>query len=285
MLVGGDGKTLDFGKPFCVRYNYVVKRTGLPHNGELMKHRYLTILLGTMIGVASADESLILYLRQPPETVLRAAHDLINGDEVVATVGTYVNQRPPHKLVEKQVQGKLNKEDLPNISGFLTLYGGDSDISDKDGRIRFTLRHSTPTAQLVVTKHIKFELIKGETVSHTELYANDPAATDVYQFERKQDANGQNYWHVEKGELEADGRISPTSLVVTTNPANFFVPLGDVMTTKSPHLVLPPVYVVGRVENDVAVVQAMDVLQYLDPVDDAVKKIGEKHTQLQTVES
>ena len=250
-----------------------------------MKHRYLIALLGTLIGVANADESLLLYLRQPPETVLRAAHDRINGEEVVTTVGTYVKQRPPHKLVEKQMQGRLNREELPNMSGFLTVYGGDSDISDGDGRLRFTLRHSTPTVQLVVTKHIKFGLIKGETVSHTELYADDLEATNVYQFERKEDANGQEYWHVEEGKLEADGKIAPTSLVVITNPANVYVPLGDVMTPKSPHLVLPSVYVVGRVENDAAIIQAMDVLQYVDPVDDAVKKIGEKHRQLQTVES
>ena len=236
---------------------------------------------------ACADVSLVTYLQHPPLEVFYADKQRINHDRIARTLNTYVTTERPSKIAKTLVKGRLRQNIPPKIPSVFVVYGGYSDYSN-NGRIVFPLRHTSPKLYLVITKKIKFEMIKQNTVSHAELMQgpvgilDDPAATQIYLFEKKQDDKHKHYyWDVSEQKKPDDNRINPISMVILTNPRNIYVRTGQFISSENENMVLPPnIYVIGTFENNDVILATMDLKQHLEPVEIKIKVSKTKNQRI-----
>jgi len=170
----------------------------------------------------------------------------------------------------------INKDTLPVLSGFFCTYGGYCDYSDDDGLIAFPLRHTAPKIYLLIARTIKMESIKPNTISHPEIPTE--TAAKLYVFEKKEDPKrGYYYWDIRPQELPEDGKINDITLVIMTNPDNIYVPIGKkIIFTPSPHLILPPIYVVGNKEHNTIALETTDLKKFLEEVSFEQKQSAKK---------
>ena len=252
--------------------------------GNRVKFCKIFILCAVLSSIGAsmfASAAIVTYIKQPPQEVIDAVHEKFKQEQepAVSSFNNYMTTRPLSKLAEKAVQGKLREHMLPKMSGFLSLYGGFSDYSNADGLIAFPLRHTTPKLYMLITKRIKLETIKGTTISHTELVLKNDTPARMYKFEKHEDENGHFFWRASEEELPKDGRINPITMVILTNPRNLYIPLGDFITTDTPQMILPYLYVVGSVENDALVLSTMDIKQHFEPIQIDAKTAAPKKNQ------
>lgn len=236
------------------------------------------VALGTVQRIM-ADAVVVTYLELPPKEAMSVIEEGLEPHKVVQALESYVDKQLPSKIATKAAQGSLRKDGVLQQSGFLALYGGYSDYSDNDGRIAFPLRHTTPKLYLVITPKIKLETIKGNTVSHPTFALDKGAPVKMYLFEKKQDNHKNYFWHVSEQPVPPDYKINPISMVILTNPANIYVPLGDFMANDSPQMTLPSLYVVGLQGNDRSVLAALDMMYNFEPVTTSLQKAGEVKNQ------
>ena len=247
----------------------------------MKKHLFYLLVIMLLCGVQSvmADAIIVTYLELPPKEAMSVIDERLEPLKATQALESYIDQQLPSKLAIKAAQGSLRKDAVLQQSGFLALYGGYSDYSDDDGRIAFPLRHTTPKIYLVITPKIGLETIKGNTVSHPTLTLEGSSPVKMYVFEKKQDNHKNYFWHVEEQPLPPDRKINPISMVILTNPANIYVPLGDFMASDSPQMTLPSLYVVGLQGNERAVLAALDMMYNFEPVDTSQQKAGEVKSQ------
>ena len=92
----------------------------------------------------------------------------------------------------------------PKLSGFIAIYAGFMDISDRDGLISFPLRHVSPKINVAVTEQINLIKVKENTISHREFLPQNQVPSKLYSFERKEDIDPKDptkkttYWSVKE---------------------------------------------------------------------------------------
>lgn len=180
--------------------------------------------------------------------------------EQYPVIGT---QEESKKLVDKLAHpGKIAKHLLRSIqnkniiSGIFGTYAGFLGISDWNGRMTFPRMQNSDTIYLIVTTKMSPVLMLANTIHHWELEEGTPVA--YYKAERAFDSETeQTYWNIARAELPKDNIIPLASVLIFARPKDIVVPLGDTVSAKSPHLLLPKMYVkrsINRISNALYVI-------------------------------
>jgi hypothetical protein len=242
--------------------------------------KFFTVLLlffSTVAKNLNADNRIVIYLKTPPPGILKQAITQAKKEITPSD-----KQAIPSKTVKKQINGKAQAWLTPKLSGFIAIYAGFMDISDRQGLVSFPLRHTTPKINVAVTEQINLVKVKENTISHREFLPQNQVESKLYTFERKEDINPKDptkktiYWSVKEIPLPADNKINPLTLVILTKPENLFIPVGDFMAVESNHLVLPEIYVIGNMDQENILLQALDFSRYFETITIEDKKIDDK---------
>ena len=237
----------------------------------------LVIWLGISPNRATADNRIIVYLRNaPPEIIAQTLNDVtaeMKNDNLATSVQKIKN------FQSESLKSEYKKLLTPKLSGFVSIYGGYLDISNKNGIIQFPLRQSSKKMYVAFTEKIKLIRVKGNTISHRKFA--DPAKhpTSLYVYEKKLDAKKHYYLSVEKTVLPPDRKISPLAMIVFTDPSNVFVRTGDFLSNSSQHFVLPEIYVINTKNQALTDLSILKVKRFFEPVKFEEKPATEKSTQ------
>ncbi len=228
----------------------------------------------------NADNRIILYLKEAPPKIINQS--LAEAKKEIQPIKD--KQAIPSKTVKKQINGSKTWY-MPKLSGFVAIYAGFMDISDRDGLISFPLRHVTPKINIAITEQIKLFKVKNNTIAHREFLPSNKVQAKLYTFERKEDVNPKDptkktqYWNVQETPLPADNIINPLTLVILSKPSNIYVPVGDFMSAESSHLILPEIYVIGNKGQADILSQTLDFSRYFEPIVKEQQKIDDKKKQ------
>lgn len=226
---------------------------------------------------SNADNRIILYLKPAPTNIINQA--LAEAKKDVSSPKN--TQKLPSKTVKKQINGSRAWL-TPKLSGFVAIYSGFMDISDRDGLISFPLRHVTPKLNIAITEQINLVKVKENTIAHREFLPPDKVQTKLYNLEQKEDVDPEDptkktqYWSVKEIPLPTDHKINPLTLVIFAKPSNIYVPVGDFMSVESSHLVLPEIYVIGNKNQSNILFQTLDITRYFEPINKEQEKIDDK---------
>ncbi len=210
-----------------------------------------------------ADNRIIIYLHHAPDKILSQAEQEAKNISLATKIAN-LEAKTPGKIGSTILNNSLRAKLTPQLSGFVGIYGGYLDISNRDGLLSFPLRHTSPKLYIAITPTINMINIKGNTFSHREFVIGEPAS--YYSFEMKEDEKKNSYWEVKEIPIPADRKINPITLVIISDPKNIYVPKGQFLATANVQLVLPSIYVVGRNNNDTAILNMLDIRRYFEPV-------------------
>jgi hypothetical protein len=190
-----------------------------------------------------------------------------------------IKNKIPSQIIKKLLKRNIQQNITPHLSGFLSLYGGYTDISNPSGLISFPLRHASKKAYVAITPSIKLVTIKEQTVSHKEFIFSNKNPVKIYLFEIKEDENEQSYWDVKETKIPENNRVSPLTIVILSNPKNFVISEGHFITNKNPQLVLPEIYTVGNLDKEKILLQNLEIKRYFEIIKTEEKKAGETTIQ------
>lgn len=231
------------------------------------------MLLFTVIS-CNADNRLVLHLRHAAEKLqnqvlheYKKQHGLPEVEKLATSTPLHVN--------EVLTRGALRTILKPALSGFLSLYGGYSDISNPDGFISFPLRHTSQKVYVAVTPEVFPVQVKGNTISHLEYRETEENPVVIYKFEKKIDEEKNPYWEIRKVTLPQDKKVNPITLVILSDPKNLIIPETDILASKNPQLVLPDIFVVGSEDKEEVILKSLRIKHYFEPIEIERKVTGE----------
>ncbi len=167
-----------------------------------------------------------------------------------------------------KVPGILNKQ---ICSGIFETYAGYINVSNYDCHITFPRKHEKPIVYVVITSKITPNIITENTIHHWDLEPG--TSTEIYRYERSQDPTTKLfYWSVEKVDLPEDMRVPAEALLIFTKPKNVYVPTGITVTTNTPNLVLPDIYVKRKVKILSSTLYVLNIKQFFGQTKDKYKK-------------
>jgi len=245
----------------------------------------------------------MIFLKNAPERAVDGAVQDATTDLTINTAQgqAYIldklaamDQQTPSYNSTKNLKNAIRASLTQKLNGFLGIYAGYFAYSDHKGLLSFPLRHANPKLYIAITPNIALIKIK-DTISHREFIINDQNPTKLYVCERKQEIikkpeeqDSQQagkapatrfYWDIQEAPLPADNKINPLTVVILTKPKNIYVPLGHFLTSESPHLVLPDFYVMGNVDNNEELLQAIGFTDLFEKINTEEKKASDKVVQ------
>lgn len=197
-----------------------------------------------------ADNRIIIYLKHAPEAVLQEAELEAKKSGLIEKIKNNIDTATPGQNSQKLTHNALRSYMKPPLSGLVAQYGGYTDMSNVDGLISFPQRHAAPKLYLAITPEVGMVKIKDNTYSHRE-YIDDPKIpVQLYQFQLKQDEKKHWYWDVTEEKIPTDKKVNPLTVVILTDPKNIYVPVGHFQTTHNTQLIIPDIYLIGRLHNE-----------------------------------
>ncbi len=189
------------------------------------------------------------------------------------------------KLATKDFKKEAKKaapEVTNTVGGFLTLYGGYYDYSNKDGAINYPLRHEDKKIYVAITPKIEVSKLYKETVSHIKADktpdTNIPTGekAKIYLLEKQKGEDAVWFWKVSEQQIPQNRRLSKISLIIISDPNNIFVPIGNFVSQESEHLILPQIHVLGRKNLDKHILENLDATKYFEPIAKTAEKLQKK---------
>ncbi|MCK4264831.1 hypothetical protein KAW80_00560 [Candidatus Babeliales bacterium] len=231
----------------------------------------------------NCEPAIVTFLQTPPPSVLKKV------ERKVETKLNQFSQKSPVSSSKKLLKAQLLTTPS-QLDGFLGIYKGYSDFSNKDGLITFPLRH-TPINKMyiTVTPEIKMTLISEHTFANltipksveAKMYLLEKLEGDYEEnklVEKKE--NKYLYWNVIEQEIPETGIIPSISVVYLTKPKNLFVQEGQFLLKEDSNLILPNnVYVTGRINTNKALFTFLDLSRFFDPISFKTKMPNKKTKQ------
>lgn len=238
-----------------------------------------TILVLSFASALQADNRIVISLVAPPpdatEQVL-AQTSQEQTDAIGKKIDAMADQTPSNNVF-KNLKYSIKNQLIPKLSGFAALYGGYCEFSNRDGTISLPLRHTAPKLYIAITPDFTLVRVKEQTFSHAEYKTGVP--TVLYQLDRIKDQSNLTLWDIKEIPLPANKNINPLTVILLTKPNNLYIPTGKFLTPESTHLVIPDIYVVGYVDNDNTLLQALDQKIYFEPIQRGEVKANATTTQ------
>ncbi len=199
---------------------------GQPIPLERMMKRIVACLTFFLCAQLVAQHRIIFFLRSYP---ILAEH--IDESRLLT--------ESPSKAIQQILQTNLPSHPVGGV--FATYAGFVEASSPYDGGVVFPRKHAKPLFHFVVTKQIEPILMLGRTVHHWEELPKIEAK--VYRIEQLQDSETKlYYWQVTQEELP-DNKIPLNAIVLFANPHDVHIPQGISLTSDSPQLQLPDIYI------------------------------------------
>lgn len=233
----------------------------------------LILLVSSFFTTALGDNRIILYLKHAPEEVIQESI----AEAKRQNLFEHLDEKTPGMVNHKIMKGALREYFAPKLSGFFAIYGGYMDISNKDGLIMFPLRHATPKIYVAIAPTVELVKVQGETISHREFLLNEESK--LYSFERKVDAKKNAYWQVTAAQLPADRKVNPITLVLFAKASNIAIFEGNFLAAESSHLILPDIAVLGNLDQEKILLQALDLRRYFETITLDKKKVSDNTVQ------
>ncbi len=155
-------------------------------------------------------------------------------------------------------------------AGIFASYHGYLATSDSAGEIMLPRKHQDTSFSLLICTDPEPVFMLENTIHHWQV--KPTSATAFYTIERKQDDQTKFYfWNVKKDILPEDHHLPINTLIIFASPDEIYVPEGASITTKSPHLQLPDLYVKSSIKTDQNALSVIDLRTFFDPVNRSYK--------------
>lgn len=169
--------------------------------------------------------------------------------------------KKPGKIAKACVFGLRNE----HVAGIIATHDGFLDISNGYGQITFPRKHEKPHLKLIVTSKIIPVMMTGNTVHHWELEKKVP--TVAYRADQKQDQETKAYfWNIQPIELPDSNRIPLDTIVILAKPKNMYIPSGVTLTSDSPNLILPDIYVKKGIKSAAHALYLLNLKHFFSPI-------------------
>jgi hypothetical protein len=176
--------------------------------------------------------------------------------------------KDPSWIQKKFLRGPFKHTSDPR--GIYVTYAGFVDTIDINRQVRFPRLTQEDEINLIITRKLTPVIIRGNTV---EYFMRDPNYDIAYYtLKRMHDAKKNlDYWNVEKNEIPANKKISPSAFIIFAEPKHIVVPLEPTVATAGPNLVLPPIYANKGLEKDYNAFSFVKINRYFDPIQQVTK--------------
>ncbi len=185
----------------------------------------------------------------------------------------------PYPEIAKE---KSTVQKFPYEQAIFATYFGYETTSDNNGQIQFPLKKVESSFYLLITTQIEPVFMLYNTIHHLEL--KDGSTYSFYSIERKVDEKTQIYfWDVQTIPFPKDYKIPAHTIILRTNPKNIYVPTGISITTNSPQIVLPPVYVKSQTSFPEDALSFLENKEFFAPINRTYKvEALDKQAMIQT---
>jgi hypothetical protein len=191
-------------------------------------HKYILGAFFFTVLTINADYRIVFFARSLPDISTQ-----LDIDKIVPESLTH-----PQAIISRVVNARLPSHP---VSSLCATYAGVLALSSyPDGQIIFPRKQQSEAFMLVVTPIVEPVIMLGKTVHHLSLIKPWVA----YWIERKIDKNSGLYYWETTPQHGIDKDIIPlNAIVIFAQPHDIYVPLGITLTSASPQLMLPDVYV------------------------------------------
>lgn len=184
--------------------------------------------------------------------------------------------KDPYWVTKKFLNSKFNYATDPR--GIYVMYAGFVDTVDVNRQVRFPRLTQENEITMIVTRKLTPVIIRGNTVEYFLRDKNYDIA--YYSFKRIQDpAKKIEYWNVEKMDVPENKKLSPAALIIFAEPSHIVVPLGQIVATPGPNLVLPPIYANKGLEKDYNAMSFIKINNLFDPIEEVTKIAPQRYAQ------
>ncbi|PCI74099.1 hypothetical protein COB28_01920 [Candidatus Dependentiae bacterium] len=233
----------------------------------------ISILLA--ITSCSAETSMILQLNHAPTQMLKKIDASFSNKKAQQKI----ENMAAHKLAQKLFKRNIKRGYYPTLSGFPALYAGYIDYSDNHGMIQFPLRHTSHRVFIAVSSKIDLQTLNDKTITALAFPSQKTAEenqkpikkvkAEYFVLERKKLKNSTLFWNVQQIDLPKTDQMKKISIVLLTSPKNIVIPTGDffIDPSQQQHYVLPPIYVMGNLNQAKTTIAAASILPFFETID------------------
>ena len=166
---------------------------------------------------------------------------------------------------------QLIRSTIGDVAGIFATYAGYLALSNAIGQISLPRKQQKPAFHLVITNKIKpIPMLKG--IVHNWRVADGTDAA-IYMVARTQDPETKIfYWNVTRSSLDKKRNIPLNAIVVFAKPQNVVVPTGITLTTKSPQLLLPPIWAKQTIDDAANALQVLSIRQFFSPLRSIIRR-------------
>lgn len=134
------------------------------------------------------------------------------------------------------------------INGIPVSYFGYQSSSNDNGQVTLPRKHQKDSFVLAITQNITPVVMTENTLYGWRLDTRFPFS--LYTITRLQDPQTKLwYWHTKKSTHKAHDLLPPEALIITAKPQDIVIFEGATITTNSPQLLLPTMYVRPTIDN------------------------------------
>lgn len=173
-----------------------------------------------------------------------------------------------------------NQHNPTPVAGIFSTYAGYINVSDTNGQTEFPLMHfKFPGVTLIITTKLTPIIMGGNTISHWELEEGTPAT--LFTVEKKQDDKTKLfYWNTIEKIYPENRRIPLDSLIIIARPPDIYVPIGATLARRSPHLLLPDLYVKKGIKLVGNTLYMLNLNHFFGPIHYYYQKHPKRYSQL-----
>jgi len=209
-----------------------------------------------------------VILGEPVITFFLQPYPIESGYEDIATT-----LQRPGKIAKQALYGARNG----HVDGIFASYRGFLEVSDELGQISFPREHEKPGLPILFTDKITPIMMAGNTVHHWELVQDTPAVQ--YYAERIQDDTTKQYlWNVKQISLPENNRVALDTLIIFVKPKNVSIPEGVSLTSSSPNLILPTIYIKKGAKRTDKTLYLLNLKHLFSPIHQLHSKKTDRYT-------
>lgn len=131
---------------------------------------------------------------------------------------------------------------LQSVAGIYVTYAGTVAHSNNDGQIIVPRKQVKEELPVIVTDKLYPVTFEGNTIHHFEVNSVEEADYYLYKREMNSKHNGL-VWNISELQKPATKAIPLGALIIIAKPDDIFIIEGPYATEKSPHFILPNIYI------------------------------------------
>lgn len=179
----------------------------------------------------------------------------------------------PGKIARKNIRTWAN-----NLtgSGVISTYAGYLGVSDTNGQTQFPRRHSTNKLYIAITPRITPITMTNHMVHHWEFETGTPA--ELFVATLQQDPETDLYfWEIQQTKIPINNVIPREAITIIAKPKYIVIPIGATVAHKSPHLLLPDLYIKKALNKTMHALYVLNIEHFLRSVSMQTKQDTDRY--------